>query len=287
VESCFCDDSDIAISQEKLRILLPPFALDTAGAESLLRALQQPGTLLSGLAKWFTEVTLAEWEKIPAFLQLSWIAGLTKGLEHLSFEQVVDLLRYPSSSLRQAAAQESLKMLSGKVTHQELSFFASGNVEFSRDQVITYLTLIDAKGDQREQLIDAFLKSKPPVQTLAELLSWRGKGYDLGVQTNVRLAEYLQQGEWIPSRALLTRFLNLPEPLFRAIAYSKLDVQNKEEREILKQFAEKESSPGLKVRVLEKLQLQQPAEEMVEIEMKEEAQRKEVPPVPQILQRKK
>ncbi len=238
-----------------LQDLSPAYEQDDKLANEIFAFLIDSGTLLSLQAKWFQDEPLANWKSASPVHQLNLIAGKADS-SSLSIEQLADLLRFSDTNLRMLASVRLKEELGDRLSEPELGFLMSNRSEFSRYQIISYMLMLTSPEQGRLKVLDAFLQTEPPLDSLGMLLSFRDVPAELD-EVSVQLARYLNTENWkIPDgKEIRKRLIEHHEPLVRALVYSQLSVLNEEDFQLLQKAAQSESVPSLSKLLAGKLRL--------------------------------
>lgn len=232
IKTFFDDFQDIGATLLRLRVVIPLFK-DIRGLEgSVWNELQQP---LGHLLKWYKELDLAKWGSVSQTSKLSLLSGAMPE-EKISFDQLLDLLRFPLSGVRKEALSKlKLSYPFPPEVQSSLDVLAAQDLEIKREQVISLGNAFLIPSKEAEPFFVAWFDTKPEAQAVLRLIIARDSS---GTDDPFTLlgAQYLSKNTWAASLPDFAKLVTHPEPLVRALAYAKLDPQKPQERTMLEKM---------------------------------------------------
>ncbi|MEZ4753106.1 MAG: hypothetical protein R3A13_02210 [Bdellovibrionota bacterium] len=197
------------------------------------------------------EQSITSWETISPASKLRMILGAWSG-DDFSIEQLCDLISFPDERIAKKAGD----ILASKAENFTLGIIAnallSHKLSLPRDQAASLLLALALPEKTSHQYIAKWFTLNPQSEVVVKLLNVVNgkKGSD---RLAIEAARYLSRIDWEASRDTIVALSAHSEPLVRAVAYAKLDVNNKQERLILEKRRAMEKDAGLKRRLGEKL----------------------------------
>ena len=238
LKTFFDNFQDIGAVLLRLRVVLPLFK-DIRGLDGAVwNEVQLP---LTHIVSWFKENSLAKWETISQTGKLSLLSGEIPQ-EKLSLDQLLDLLRFPLSAIsKEALAKLKLSFPFPPEVHSSLDVLASQEIPFKREQVISLGNAFLIPRKEAEPFFVAWFDTKPDTQGVLRLVITRDAS---GTDDPFTLigAQYLSKNPWTASLPDFANLVTHPEPLLRALAYSKLDPKKPQERTMLERMLPAESN---------------------------------------------
>lgn len=245
------NEVETAKALAKLEIVLPLLELLPGLDESLyntMSTLQTDDLFFS----WYERDILAQWKATPALAKLKSFAGVFPS-EELSFEQLVDLLRFPRASLRTEAKERLLKGIVPPQFSEVLNFLAAPNSNLTRAQTISLLAALSVKGNRDLEFINQWFETVPDSDAVVQIILARGpagEGVDI---FNIQAARFLLKHPTDVAFTDLQKLTFHSEPLVRAFAYSKLRLDVPEEKVLLRSALQRETNSKLKANLIARL----------------------------------
>jgi hypothetical protein len=169
----------------------------------------------------------------------------------LNVEQWADLLSFPENGIRRAAAV-ALSERFLKSEAQIVTLIASTDLGLTRSQVSILVSALSLPPAERDTLLSRWFELKPSPDAIKAILLVRGNAL-ANDSLNLEAARALNSANVPFSDAELRRLTQYAEPLARALAYSRLAVDNAEQRKILEESAQQERDQKLRNGLLERL----------------------------------
>jgi tRNA A-37 threonylcarbamoyl transferase component Bud32 len=202
------------------------------------------------VASWFESSPIVDWSTLSARSRI----GLAFGENippNLSLEQSADLLRAPF--LSHASKETLAQQLEAQAKRSHLEDFFDVLIthpELNREEVLSLVSSLAIDGDALHVFIDQWFQTQPaPNAVFALLLSLSGR---MPFEAfNIPAARYLREhDEWSVTEGQLYALAGHPEPLARALAYTRADLDVPAQRAILERRHGLETSQSLR-RLLE------------------------------------
>lgn len=203
------------------------------------------------LLQWFQLENVAGWEKLSGRDKLVLLSG-TLPKETLQLEHYIDLLKFPRDGVRDAAKEHLIKEVLPETMLATIDFLAGDQNLFTRSQMITLVAALSLKPDQQYKILTDWFETQPDPDTLVNLLIVRSSIAPTD-PFNVTAARYLSRNNWSGDLSQLKKLTMHSESLVRALAYSQLSVEKKEELQILKEMAKVEPDQRLRMQLQERL----------------------------------
>lgn len=235
--------SDEARLLAKLDIVKDWLATNEQLATAVLGAIIEQSGSIRSFMSWFDRDELDTWKGIKP--QVRFLVSLGVVPSDLSYEQLIDLLAFSRTSVRELAGRQLFGDRAYGGIHDILPFLVSPNNTLSRIQVISLAGALQTSGRDQLLLIHGWLKTKPSPLTVAHLLIARdGKESTDGF--NLEASRYLLKARDLKlPREMLIPLANHTEPMARAYAYAALNPTIPDDRRILEAAQSAEKSPRL------------------------------------------
>lgn len=225
--------------------LLIGLAPTIKGFDHVLYQALSNNPIFAAQMNWFSTEKIAEWDKLPKLQRLLLVCGVFSDKENkLSTEQYADLLSFPKQQIRTQALTFLSNIKNSNLDESTLNFIAlAANKNYlTRFQTISLVSALLMEGKEALSFISAWFNLKPNAKLVLELLILRGSriGIDRNQQDNFNLeaTRYLIKVKDLSPNLDQFKKLSLhPEPLARALAYSKLDLNDPAQLEVLKSMA--------------------------------------------------
>ncbi len=240
-----------AIMVAKFRILLGWVSRFEKLGPLMVEFAEQQSAILSERLRWFEEEHQEFWSNVPLVVKLTLSGGTTPALA-FSFEQTSDLLQFPSSTVRKDAARR-LSPVFHRSMAAPLAFLAGTDHQFSRSQVVLLLSALRLEGDAAMPFISGWFVTNPGAGSVVAFLAETSRTPGLEI-FNLEAGRYLKRTEWSATRAQLRVLVFHPEPIIRALAYSKLQPANQDDMTLLKKALAVEQDPKLRESLREKVE---------------------------------
>ncbi|NMC63111.1 MAG: hypothetical protein GYA55_08075 [SAR324 cluster bacterium] len=190
---------------------------------------------------WFIEEDIAQWSSQKSSVKLALVTGQYP-VGALSFEQSADLLRFPLSSVRQAAMDRLINEYGIKSERKAFLEVLSNPLKdqfLTRAQSISLISSMLAPSDKVFPYMDQWFLTKPNPQVVLQLLLSLAQipGMDAFC---VDASRYLSHEDWSADINELKVLSRHHEALARVLAYNKLRMDVPEELAILQEMAEAE-----------------------------------------------
>lgn len=254
LESFLKQGEEAGLVLAKLEALKGLLADNQKLADALADHLEKNPGIGKELFSWFATDDLNLWKAIPKKARLLVALGVLPP-KTFSFEQYVDLLRFPRQSVR----KEALQGLTGETQDLRLlnvAIFLSGNDHsLSRTQVVGLMSALHAKGEVAYTLVSRWFKTDPDPSAVATVLITRGDSQEDLDPFSVEAARYLMGriAEVPLDLPRIRKLLVHKEPLARAFAYMKLDPKKPEERQILQDMSVVEPNARMRKEITDRL----------------------------------
>ena len=239
-------DSDPKTAFTRLEVLQPLYESVHGLSDAVIKALainsDHPLT-------WFSKDIVAGWEKVPSLDRINLFSGTMPVA--LSFEQRIDLLRFPRSGIREQAMSAATKEL-GPNYQKLLEYLASDECELTRTQTISLFATIRLSGEAGRPFALQWFDTHPAAKAVVEILS-RKPNTNADDPFSVAAAKYLLAESYQLSPQEIVGLSNNQESLVRAYAYSQLKVEDPLQKQVLQKLLALEKDPGLKTRLESRL----------------------------------
>jgi hypothetical protein len=251
LEEYFSKVRDPALVRQLLGFLIPFLRADSPEAGYVEEYLNLRGSDFDDTYRWFNSEPIAQWSSAPAMIRLSLLVPHLPEAP-ITPEQLIDLLQFPDQTVRSHARDR----LSGNIVPQRyktlLLVLASDENKLTRSQAIFLLSALQVSDEEAFTFLSKWFRGEPdPDSVFLALLSQsraqRSTPFD------IEAARYLISRPWSASTAELAELARHPEPLARALAYSKLTMNTPEERAILQERFRSEDSESLKEQLRSKM----------------------------------
>ncbi|MDZ4785180.1 MAG: hypothetical protein SGJ02_03785 [bacterium] len=200
--------------------------------------------------EWFYENSDVDWIAAPAITKIQIALGI-KNFSGLSFEHQLDLLSFPDPKIKSAAASEIENAL-GTDLKPMLNIAISPESNLTRTQVISLISALSFKGQDRKGYISIWFGTNPESSAVIKLLLARSTT-DKNDFFNLEASRYLANKDWKVDFETLKKLSVHLEPVARALAYSKMDPEDSEQRKFMRKMASIEPSPSVRKGIIEKI----------------------------------
>ena len=204
-------------------------------------------------AKWFSEGSLVDWSKVEASHKLKLMLGAWPSGD-FSIEHLCDLLTFFDDRISGKAADFLSTGRKNSALEAVTKLITQKKILLERSQAGSLALALSLSEKASHLFLSKWFSFKPKAEVVLTLLK-AVKNKTGSERISIEAARYLSRLDWKPTRDALVMLSNHSEPLVRAIAYSKLDVDNSQERLILEKRRALEKDKGLKKRLAEKLAL--------------------------------
>lgn len=250
-ERYLISSSDIEFTREQLRLIQPLLEKNPTYAKPLADLLANSGLSLAAQFDWFDEDQTANWAEATPLARLLLLGGKLPPTD-LTLEQYIDLLQFPVESVREDAQAVLTKRYVSENYRSLLLVLSSPENKLTRGQMIFLVSALQLPDDEAFAFFSRWFSAEPDPDTVFLILLSRSRTrkaapFDMGA------ARYLIDRQWSSSTDELAELVQHPEPLARALAYSRLEPKKPEDLKVLKEQMEKESSDRLRQQVREKL----------------------------------
>lgn len=239
----------------KLLILFPLFEWDVLpGLEQrVLAAFDAKGGKLAEGLKWFDQDNgkAVEWANLPKFKRMVMAIGALPE-EQMQLQNYGDLLRFPHAHVRAESAKAIAKLMSGQMHEASLQFLASEANRLTRFQTIALISAFAARDEKGQPYVSAWFNTQPDPQSVLSLLVARNNLAEADL-FNFEASRYLVNRIWRADAVTMRKLSVHPEPLARALALSRLDLNNPAERKVLEDMAVIEPNSRIRDSINEKL----------------------------------
>lgn len=243
---------EVGLVLAKLEALKGLLAENQKLGDVLADHLEKGGGIGKDLMGWFTHDELGLWKEVPKKVRLFISLGVLPP-KTLSFEQYVDLVRFPRQSVRKEALQalgdENQKLVS------VATYLAGNDHSLGRTQVIGLMSALKAKGEAAFTFVSRWFKTNPDPAAVAAVLIMRADNQEDLDPFSVEAARYLMARiEEVPlDLPRVRKLLVHKEPLARAFAYMKLDPKKPDERQILQDMSVIEPNARMRKEITDRL----------------------------------
>ena len=230
--------------RERLKALLPIIATNSEIGAPLYDFLASGTTLVGDYLKWFKADEVAQWEQVSPRIRLFIAAGQIPP-SGLTLEQYSDLLGFPEQQIRERAKEIILTSFLGKEWGGTIAFLARDSNQLGRFQTVALIASFKLDPDSYYTFLTRWFEGNPEPTSVLRLLLSRTNvtGID---PLNFQSATYLKRTQWEASLKELTLLSQHPEGLARALAYSKLNPDNPNEKEVLREALKKEPNDSFR-----------------------------------------
>jgi hypothetical protein len=199
--------------------------------------------MMNDYARWFDQDKLGIWQNVDSKDRLSMIADLDEEFK-ADFSQLADLLSFPLANVAYSA-QLKLADLPSLAKFKNMFAKLVGAKELSREQIIgLVLALADKDVERRDSLVAAWFSSNPRADFIVKLLAATHDLHEDGF--SLEAARYLKDKDWKIQNSELDKLIIHQEFLVRALVYSKLDANDPNQLNLLKNAIKIETDPKLK-----------------------------------------
>ena len=202
---------------------------------------------------WFGDNSLADWSKTPDKVKLSIFLGALPPKYPFTRVQLADLLAFPQTQVREQARVQISGKEGAEGIQSTLSFLAQNKHALSRYQIVSLISLLLLEADKRLPYVSEWFASNPDSISVLEIVALRSDAPALDV-FNIEAARYLGRTEWKGKLNMYKKLVLHPEPLVRALVYSKLDLENYQERKLLADMATIEPDAKIRMMIGERLE---------------------------------
>lgn len=246
IATFFGKELDQLVLFKKLRILTPILLLRPELELPIYSHLLSTSQIFAEMIRWFDDEALAEWDKIERVLKIQILVGQWPERE-LSFQQYVDLMRFPNKTISEKAREKlHQSYYKGKLTNL-LTFFSSPENKLSRHASISILAALSLAGQESPSFYGTWFKANPDPKSVLSILTIRSDA-PINDIFNIEGARYLLDlGKSAPHPSFddFKKLVTHPEDLVRAYAYSKLRRNNPDEFRLLTNMARVEKNQRL------------------------------------------
>lgn len=244
VKGLFVGETETARILAKVELLLP--LLDTINGfdTHLYKVVSTLGTE-DLFFSWFERDIVAGWKVVTPVVKLKAFAGYFPQQE-LTFEQLVDLLRFPRASLRSEAKDKLLAGVIPLAQSDLVTFLSMPTNTLTRSQTISLLAALSVKGPRDLEFVNQWFKTIPDSESVVQILlnrSIEDQGLDI---FSIQAARFLFKHPVEIGFEDLQKLTFHSEPLVRWLAYSKLKRSVPEEKALLLAASKREPEPRLK-----------------------------------------
>ncbi len=199
---------------------------------------------------WFTESDAVDWTTIPAATKIAIASGSTD-FSKLTIEHKLDLLSSSLTKTRNAAALVVTDEL-GPNSKAVIKVIMSEDNGLTRAQMVTLLSALFYTGEGSKRFVLEWFNSQPDPQTVLNLLMARNSK-ELSDFFNLQAARYLADKDWQADFSTLKQMSVHHEPVARALAYSKMDPNKREQLLFLRRMSNIEPSDTVRKGIMEKI----------------------------------
>ncbi|RME59150.1 MAG: hypothetical protein D6780_05520, partial [Candidatus Dadabacteria bacterium] len=247
---CYLKNASLALEQRgKILLLLDPLQKDQDLSKALYTwLLSSKHSLIKNLISWFeTEEGKEIWQNAPFKTKLA-IAGGVLPSAKLTVNQLLDLLLYPDSQIK----EQSLKRLNqeynikGKIPLRVIKFLTFKKNSLSRPQITALLGIFLFQDKADSVLVSNWFKTKPNPSVVVKLLELR-KDFKTSLDPfSIEAVRYLKETSWKPTLKELKSLALHKEKLVRALAYSRINIKDPSYKKVIKEIIEIEPDKNLK-----------------------------------------
>lgn len=243
-EEAFRSFFNLGEPRERLRALLPIIASNSEIGAPLYDFLANGSTLVGDYLKWFRAEEIAQWEAVSPRIRLFIAAGQIPP-SGLTLEQYGDLLSFPEQHIRERTKEIILTSFLAKEWAGTIAFLTKDSNQLGRFQTVALIASFKLDPDSYYTFLTRWFEGNPEPSSVLRLLLARSNitGID---PLNFQAATYLKRTQWEATLNELTTLSQHPEGLARALAYSKLDPANPNEREVLREALKKEPNDSFR-----------------------------------------
>lgn len=239
------------VALAKIAMLLPIMEKAPKVADVLYAVLSSQMTPLLDRVQWFGLEEIAEWGKVPKALWFALMAGADVKAT-LTLQQWADLLLFPDIRVRERAKQRLAKDFFTAQYLPTLAFLSSEENSLSRLQTVSLASVFKAEGEVGYSMLANVLSSKPNPQAILGLLMARAN-FAKADAVSLDLARYLGKSQWHATLEQLKELAGHPERYARVLAYTRLNPEVPEEREILESAEKVEPHEATRRLIADKL----------------------------------
>lgn len=249
--SIYLGEGDESVVLGKIRLLALLLQSSPELSEIVWKRLIDLDSPIAAVFPWFEQEKVAEWDKVSKAQKISLASGVYKR-DKFTLEQKADLLQFPLKALRDRASADILSQK--RETFLSTVLFVSGQHDLTRFQVISLLSALSLEGETGNAMIAKWFETTPSTRSVLGLLLARGDA-KTGDTFNFEAVRYLTGAEFEVTVGELQALTAHREPLSRALAYSLLNPNNKNERKILEGAFNEENNKSLKASLRSKLRV--------------------------------
>lgn len=252
-EKYFIKGKDLEFSRKQMRAIQPVLVRFPAYAKGLADYLTRSDLALATQYDWFEAEQAARWADAPALVRLSLLSGVLPPAE-LSLEQYIDLLQFPLHEVRKATQDVLIRRFISENYRSLLFVLTSDENKLSRSQMIFLVSALQLPDEEAFAFFARWFNGEPDPDTVFLILLARSRSHK-AAPFDIEAARYLIDRQWSASVEELAELVYHPEPLARALAYSRLDPKKPGDLQVLKAQLERESSERMREQIREKLGL--------------------------------
>jgi hypothetical protein len=234
-----------------LRALTPIFSMRTGLDTTTYSYLLSKSKIFAQTSRWFDEEPLGKWEEVSRAQKLSILAG-GEVKAQLTFERLCDLMKFPNPKVSEVAALELKDRFYGGKLEGLLKFMSSRENRLTRAQTISIMAALPLTGHEADTFYARWFAGNPDAESVNTMLLLRSDVSKSDV-FNIQAANYLTSKSFTISIANLKKMVIHPEPLARALAYSRLRKSVPEELELLQSMALAEPDNSLREKIKARL----------------------------------
>jgi hypothetical protein len=236
----------------QLKAVLVFFEQNPAMATAFEEFLAASGLPLQGIFNWFVADQTAQWVRAQPLQRVSILAGTVPPTQ-LALEQLIDLLQFPQREIRDQAARELSKSTLSKDYQSLLLVLASDENRLTRAQGIFLVSALQVPDEEAFAFLARWFSGEPDPDTVFLILLSRSR-IAKPAPFDIEGARYLIDRQWQAATEELAELVRHPEPLARALAYSRLDPKRAADLKILKAQLSADSSERMRQQIKDKLQ---------------------------------
>jgi serine/threonine protein kinase len=236
-----------AVSLIRLSILEPLFSQIKGLAEQTYQAVS---VAKDHPLSWFASDVVAGWQSVSAEDKLG--CFMNQYPQNLSFEQQVDLLRFPLAPVRQEAKAKLLSQV-GQPFSNLIDYLSSAEVSLTRTQAISLIATFLVPSEKSKQFALQWFDTNPEPESIKKLLVLRPPTTSTDDPFNIAAARYLLTKEVAISFDEAQILVKHQEALVRALAYSKLPLVTDQDKNKFKELLKEEKDQALRRRQEERL----------------------------------
>lgn len=239
------------VSRGRLLALFLAVQLYPDSGEMAYESLERLPTSETFGTQWFEQFPEAEWTRVPAGIRIGILAGVLSR-ELRNEKSLFDLVSYPDPKIRAAAATIVWTELAGEHERAAVEYLASQNHAFTRAQNFLFLAALRLPPAKQSEFFAQWFRTDPDPKSVVGLLRVRIAQGPNDVW-NILAARYLRRVDWPADLALLNELTEHPEPLVRALGYSRLRISDPQERDLIRQRSQTEPDRALRESLIERI----------------------------------